>query len=493
MTNANIDDMKVDKLRKELRKKGLRADGKKAVLQDRLRAARAAKAAEAEAAAVTRAEAAAAEAARAEVEAAAAAEAADHGARYAGRPDPPGRRNDEGAGANDGTTSAAAAAAAKHAAVAEEKDEKAEGDDEEMDGTIGGGKGAAVGNLPDGVGVEEAAAGAVVLVGSEGRGLGTEAEGPSKAPAAAAKRSNDDDGVEELDCRIGDLSLAKKGGTEEEDGATNAAAEFAKAEEEKKKDEEEEEEQHQQQQLERRWFHHYTKDTQLGQGSFGKVFVVLRKDTQVPAAIKEVKITDPQTWKLCFRELQTLIMAKGHPNVVQVEDYFTTASHDEIQIVFELSSYGDLKSYIQSLEGECLPEATAQAVVQQVGRAVKYLHSLQIVSCFVLHVGRSCSCDLILINFFKLFRQTNLFIVGASGSEAGKCSGLFLESAIFEGDRLWTRQGLRRRREWCQPHGRRHPTLLRARTVHRQLRPSRRCLCIGHHDCPCSIQAGPQG
>jgi len=183
----NTDDMKVVELKKELKDLDVPAGGRrgrKAELQDRLREARAAKAAEAEAAAVTRAEAAAAEAARAEAAAAAAA-GADNSTRRAGRPDPPGRRNDAGAGANDGTTSAAAAAAAaaKYAAVAEEKEEKAEGDDEDVDGAMGGGKGAAIGNLPGVVGMEEAAAGAVGLVGSEGRGPGTEAEGPSNAPA----------------------------------------------------------------------------------------------------------------------------------------------------------------------------------------------------------------------------------------------------------------------------------------------------------------------
>ena len=91
MTNTNIDDMKVVELRKELKDLDVPAGerkGRKAELQERLREARAAEAAKA----------AEAETATAEVEAA---EATNSSPRRAGRPDPPGIRNDEGAGANE--------------------------------------------------------------------------------------------------------------------------------------------------------------------------------------------------------------------------------------------------------------------------------------------------------------------------------------------------------------------------------------------------------
>lgn len=70
----------------------------------------------------------------------------------------------------------------------------------------------------------------------------------------------------------------------------------------------------------------------------------------------------------------TILKQTRHRNIVQLFEYFQTSKH--VLFVFELSSGGDLLSYVR--KRRTLKELEAKSVFKQIIEALKYCHDKRI-------------------------------------------------------------------------------------------------------------------
>mmetsp|Transcript_27874 Transcript_27874/g.59008 ORF Transcript_27874/g.59008 Transcript_27874/m.59008 type:complete len:614 (-) Transcript_27874:178-2019(-) len=109
----------------------------------------------------------------------------------------------------------------------------------------------------------------------------------------------------------------------------------------------------------------------LGAGSFGSV---RKAQVRATGALRAVKsISRKQRTDLLQQEI-SLLKIVDHPNIIKLHEIFESSTH--IQLVMEFCPGGNLKSRIRT--GGILDEPAAAIVMQQVLRAVYYLHKSHI-------------------------------------------------------------------------------------------------------------------
>lgn len=121
---------------------------------------------------------------------------------------------------------------------------------------------------------------------------------------------------------------------------------------------------------------------QLGQGSFGDVFVAVHEDTKVKAA---VKVIDTSKWddksakrrtKLLKREIRFSRLLH-HPNVIKMID--TMVDGSKVILVLEYVPGGDMEGYIENKPDGRLTETKSRALFRQIVSGVDYLHKNSII------------------------------------------------------------------------------------------------------------------
>jgi len=108
----------------------------------------------------------------------------------------------------------------------------------------------------------------------------------------------------------------------------------------------------------------------LGEGSFGKVYLVMHKDSKVQRAMKEIK-KDENTLEKDIQNEITILKKLDHPNIVKIYEFF---SHkDKYYLITEYCNEGELYDHINKIR--IFEEDHAASVIFQILLAVNYCHS----------------------------------------------------------------------------------------------------------------------
>jgi len=108
----------------------------------------------------------------------------------------------------------------------------------------------------------------------------------------------------------------------------------------------------------------------LGEGAFSRVEVCRDRKTNKEYAVKIIQKENWYTRTRVLQEVEILYRGRGHPNIIQLEQYFEGDS--EFYLVFEMMRGGALINHIES--HKMFTEREAAIVVQCVTSALKHLH-----------------------------------------------------------------------------------------------------------------------
>ena len=116
---------------------------------------------------------------------------------------------------------------------------------------------------------------------------------------------------------------------------------------------------------------------EIGEGSFGKVFKVLKKNTGARYALKAVskqELKKNQQYKYVVAESR-IQKSINHPFIVKLFWSFQTPKN--VYLIFEYCPYSDLSKLLINKKG--LSEAVVRFYISEIILAIEYLHSLDIV------------------------------------------------------------------------------------------------------------------
>lgn len=116
---------------------------------------------------------------------------------------------------------------------------------------------------------------------------------------------------------------------------------------------------------------------EIGEGSFGKVFKVIKKNTGSRYALKAVsklELKRNQQYKYIVAESR-IQKSIDHPFIVKL--YWAFQTPNNVYLVFEYCPYSDMSKLIS--KGKPLPEAIVKFYIAEILLAIEYLHSLDIV------------------------------------------------------------------------------------------------------------------
>jgi len=108
----------------------------------------------------------------------------------------------------------------------------------------------------------------------------------------------------------------------------------------------------------------------LGSGAFSRVEVARNHKTGQEYAVKIIDKKNRYTRTRVLQELEILYRSKGHPNIIQLEQYFEGDEH--FYLVFEMMRGGALINHIE--KHKRFTEREAAVVVERVASALKHLH-----------------------------------------------------------------------------------------------------------------------
>jgi MAP kinase interacting serine/threonine kinase len=112
-------------------------------------------------------------------------------------------------------------------------------------------------------------------------------------------------------------------------------------------------------------------DDHLGQGAYASVRTAIQKSTRKEFAVKLVnKHVAGHTRSKIMREVEIFKICKGHPNIVQLIQWFE--DDNNYYMVFEKMRGGPLLNHIQAKS--CFTEEEASQVTKDIAMALKFLH-----------------------------------------------------------------------------------------------------------------------
>ena len=123
-------------------------------------------------------------------------------------------------------------------------------------------------------------------------------------------------------------------------------------------------------------YDHYTKVEELGSGSFGIVYKVVNKASNITRALKEIPkkyISNGINENEVANEIN-ILRYLDHPNIIRVYEFFE--DEENFYIVTEYCDQGDLGNKIG--EGT-LPEFIVKYFMKQVFESIAYLHSKNVI------------------------------------------------------------------------------------------------------------------
>lgn len=116
----------------------------------------------------------------------------------------------------------------------------------------------------------------------------------------------------------------------------------------------------------------------IGSGAFATVYKAINSQTNETVAIKMISKSDMNSKKLESIEREISILRSfSHPNIVAIKDFKKTKNN--LYLIFEYCSNGDLESYLSKHYIREMPEKDAKEIVSQLIEALKKLKEKQIV------------------------------------------------------------------------------------------------------------------
>ncbi|KAI6242935.1 BMA-MNK-1, isoform u [Aphelenchoides fujianensis] len=113
------------------------------------------------------------------------------------------------------------------------------------------------------------------------------------------------------------------------------------------------------------------KDDFLGQGAYASVQTCVELASGKEFAVKLIDRHEPgHTRSRVLREVEIFKMVRGHPNFVQLHEWFS--DEDTFYLVFEKMRGGPLLKHIQ--RKVCFTELEASLVIRDIANALKFLH-----------------------------------------------------------------------------------------------------------------------
>ena len=149
------------------------------------------------------------------------------------------------------------------------------------------------------------------------------------------------------------------------------------------------------------YFENYNIVNELGNGSYGIVYLCQQIELQKQFATKIIKKSSVKYdyWKRVKTEIEILQKA-DHPNIIKYIDSYENSEYHFI--VMEYVKYGNLSKYVQ--QNKKLKEVTVSNIIYQMATTLKYLHSLGI-------MHRDIKPDNILLNGSREFKNTTYPLV----------------------------------------------------------------------------------
>lgn len=117
----------------------------------------------------------------------------------------------------------------------------------------------------------------------------------------------------------------------------------------------------------------------LGKGRFGRVYLAREKSQKFICVLKTISkkwITAPLHIQLIAREVE-INSQLNHENILKMYGYFSDA--DRFYLILEFANNGDLYSLLTSQPRSYFPEHQASNYVKQLIKALKYLHSKNVI------------------------------------------------------------------------------------------------------------------
>jgi NIMA (never in mitosis gene a)-related kinase 1/4/5 len=115
----------------------------------------------------------------------------------------------------------------------------------------------------------------------------------------------------------------------------------------------------------------------VGQGSYGKALLCVRKIDSKKCIIKQIAVGKLSKKELKATEQESCILSKlCHPNIVQFWEAITTKQH--LNIVMEFADGGDLTNYITKRNGRYISESQVLNLFVQISLAIKHVHDRKI-------------------------------------------------------------------------------------------------------------------
>jgi len=182
----------------------------------------------------------------------------------------------------------------------------------------------------------------------------------------------------------------------------------------------------------------YVLQSQIGEGSFGRVFKARRKFTGRMVAIKMIsKMDRTQEDLISFKREISILRKMDHPNIMHLLDIFETDT--DFCVVSELGR-SDLFQIIE--DNQKLPEEAIRTITAQLVSALNYLHNRQIIhrdmkpqNVLITAGGSVKLCD---FGFARALSRTTLALNSIKGTPLYMAPELVQEHSYQEGIDVWS-------------------------------------------------------
>lgn len=148
--------------------------------------------------------------------------------------------------------------------------------------------------------------------------------------------------------------------------------------------------------------HSYSQMKVLGEGSFGKVYLMRQKDARKLVCVKVIKLKNiPRKEREACKAEVSLLRRLNHPNICGYKESFLSKNKDSLCIVMEFCDGGDLSDVITRAKNQLFRESKILHYFVQMSLGLQFMHSNRILhrdlktqNIFLLGNGRLVLGDL---------------------------------------------------------------------------------------------------
>lgn len=174
----------------------------------------------------------------------------------------------------------------------------------------------------------------------------------------------------------------------------------------------------------------YEIKSKIGGGSFAKVYHGFNKEKNLDVAVKYIDLTiikDDKSKNYMFQEVE-IMKCLNHPNIVQL--YESYIINNQIYLIMEYCSEGDLAKYLKNQPNNRINEIQARNFIHQLIDGIGYLHSNNIIHRDLKPVNILISNNVLKLadfGFAKELKDENELLVSFCGTP------LYMPPEFFQG------------------------------------------------------------